>query len=301
MATNDMNFELKFAKHWLDELEQYIPNPTDDAYQQLSDDMKSFVQNQNPMLQWLRLKIAIELDKYRPRNMPILDFANNPDLAYTGGQFDTFNPTLAKLMKAKKFDDARNMLGKNMPNMSTLSAINALNWIKRLQKYPDQIQAAKNASPENEFTAYQELLWTITDDFVNFYNLRNDIGTPILYADLYPDCDDKPLTRGICKIRHTNDNMPHVHVDIYLKNIKNLAKKYNDTVFNTFIITLAHELSHALDNLQPSKTALGAQIMYYDNKTYKPAPTSEYLKSATEINAFHLEDIVKHTLENNDY
>lgn len=293
--------ELDFAQSLLTELEQYIQNPTDDANSKLSPLMRCFIANKDPAHQLAKLKKAIELYQYKPKNMSILDLADNADLHLIGGDFNTYNPNLTQAIKNKKYDKVRDSFAQQMPNLPVVVAEMVDDWVERMKRYEYVIANAINATPEQEWKAYKDLLYTLTGDFVATYNLYNKDADGLCSKVMPFIMEHAPteVTWGTGKCMISADKQS-IRIELYMNRIKNEQTQRNVPLPVLIISLLAHELSHALDRLDARKTALGPQIHTIDDKIYDTSNKNNYYKSATEIQAYDiqaaLETLIMHNL-----
>ncbi len=125
------NYEIENALQIIELLEKYIHaenepeqneilqklrNTNRDAYKLITK------QNYNPKALITKLKKAIKLDEYRPKNLSIISFAVNEDLDYTHGDFDTFDPKLSHMFKNNAAPDTiRERFEQGIKNINLLA------------------------------------------------------------------------------------------------------------------------------------------------------------------------------------
>ncbi|MBR1380107.1 MAG: hypothetical protein IJ560_00755 [Alphaproteobacteria bacterium] len=279
-----------------------------------------------------RIKRAIRMDRYRPRNLSVFQFAYRDDLDFIKGEFDTFNNDLARKMKRdENAADIRDDFDKLTVNRYYVSYQFAHDWIRRLNKYPELVMAAKNATTQDEIAAYSALFSELTSDFCNEYNIDPhtvfvSVVTDWNTAVSRPRGLDK--TYGICMQAFTMvlpSNMSRAEQDAEFKKFQRAPSKYpnakpavkvvvniamvksavkaGDVLFYHMISVFAHEMHHALDRLGPRMGAVGPQVMVADEKTYITSEENidEYKKSATELSSYTVQSLVLKQLKAMDF
>ena len=330
---DDKNIEINFALQTIELLKQYktaknqtekdnILKQIDDIYVSASGLLTVF----SPDELITKITKAISLDKYRPRNMSILQLAISRDLNYVGGDFDTFNSILSQMFKTKA-DTAkiRDKFKAGTVNVYMLAKQFSADWIRRLNNHKDLVDAARNASEENIVDAYNELFNALTNDFCKEYDCHIDskVVTDWATSDVKPS-SDYDSTLGIHNVKVVNStvitrNMSNIEklLDEFLNNSKkselsvvrvnitNVNKCYPDKkdFFYGMIGVLAHETHHALDYQKPRQGALGPQIKHIDRVVSGSASKDlrVYNESATEISSHEIERELFNQLKKSRY
>ena len=318
------NLEIKSALQTIELLKQYksAKNQTekDNILKQIDDihvSASGLLTVFSPDELITKITKAISLDKYRPRNMSILQLAISRDLNYVGGDFDTFNSILSQMFKTKA-DTAkiRDKFKVGTVNVYMLAKQFSADWIRRLNNHKDLVDAARNASEENIVDAYNELFNALTKDFCKEYDCHIDskVITDWENSDVKPN-GGYDITDGfhqhafsVAYPQNISETEKKELVDEFLKdpekhpnaykssfvrvNITNVKKHHPDKndFFYSMISVLAHEIHHALDCQKPRQGALGPQIQYIDRATYVPAHIDDkaYHESATEISSYEI-------------
>ena len=280
-----------------------------------------------------RLKKAISLDKYRPRNLSIFQMAASQDLDFIKGAFNSFSKKLAKNIKNRvPEEEIREAFYYLTLNRFDLSEQIAYDWIQRLNKNKKLVNAARKAEKNYEKQAYQKLFNALTADFCSDYGLGPDrISVKIIddwkKSDIKPKCQDSrekgyqtvgyrlEIPQGLSdkeiqKIKHEFMKSPSTYpcskpvsfIRLHFNNIKN-SKNLSNNFFYNMITILAHELNHSIDSLKPELGAVGPQLIQQDKITYKePSENFEaYKQSATELSSYTIEHTLLKQLQKQKY
>jgi len=262
-----------------------------------------------------RIEKAIELDKYRPKNMNLVQLAISEDLDYIGGDFDTFDRKLNKMFKDNADPDKiRDRFKAGTANIYTLAKQFSADWIQRLKNHKDLVDVARKADTEKMLDAYNNLFRALSQDFCTEYNcvidakLVQDWATsderpkdltlsgfhsPRRFLELTNDMSDAEKQKKKEEFLKDPNNHPDSKkmsiVRINLGNIVNITDPKD--LFATLISTFAHEMHHALDYQNARQGALGPQISLIDAKTYVPHEKDKqaYFSSASEISSYEIE------------
>lgn len=272
-----------------------------------------------------KIEKAIKLDKYRPKNLPIVQLALNKYLENIHGEFDTFDNDINKMLKNnEKPENIRDRFKAATVNIYVLAKRFSNDWVRRLNNHKDLADAARNADEKTAVDAYNKLFWVLAQDFSKEYN--NIQIHPKVVVD-WANSDVKPkgewnkvngfqtTIRGaflktanmseseIQKLKEECDKNPDEHkvskIRVNITNIRNKYKTPND-FFYGMISVFAHEMHHALDWQNPREGALGPQIAHIDKQIYVPVEDNEqaYHASATEISSYVIEDTLLDHLKN---
>lgn len=290
-------------------LEQYIAAPIKPALHTLPILLYKLIKDEAERLQvpylgpkeleelLKKIKVAWTLCIYKPANMPLADFINSEDIPYITGPFSTFDERLSRLMKSQRFSDVRDTFTQSINRYIDSAWDLAYEWQARIQQYPKLIQAAQQATPENEGSVYLDLFSTLTLDFSYAYGLyrfsNNNTLKPGVVCGV---CTEEQLPNGKGVALH-HDTDKHSIIIICLQRLKEEAEKHNVSLFVEAIAALAHELTHALDRQAPNRSPLGAQVNDADKKTKLPPDSSGHFKSASELHAYAVGDNVRRLLK----
>ena len=334
------NIEIEIAKENLKLSEQYAVAETDEDKEQLLSKMDSFwsgiIKTGKFRVYELiaRLERAIKLDKFRPRNLSIFLLAVNKDLYDISGDFNTFDVTLAKMVKEnadpnlirQKFDVAT-------VNRFTLAEQFAYDWMVRLNKNKKLVDQVRNATTtQDEIDAYDKLFSKLAEDFCIYYKMpRNTIDVQVItdwaksdfkpdnYADntfgyhtiawvmtLPPGTSKKQWRKQKEIFMRSPETYPNAIDQSNIRvNIRLIKNRYQDPkeFFWKMISVFVHEMHHSLDVFLPERGALGPQIKIIDKKTYVTAgeDINEYHKSATELSSYEIDHNLFEQLKNRDY
>lgn len=262
---------------------------------------------------------AMNLNRYRPKNMKFTDFVFSNDLDYIGGDFDTFDLDLSRDLKNNTPDtQIRDKFDKATANRFNLIQQFVLDWSLRLDKHPELVIAAKNSNDNNKIEAYTKLCTALANDFCDDYHLPHEaINVEIINEDNDSKISGylKPAfrlptvlrqsltTEEIQAFNSAPDSFPGAKkLSKIVMNMTTIEKHYPDKnyFFNKFISIFAHEMSHALDYLISRYGALGPQVSKADAKTYTTQDDVEYRKSATKRVAFDVDEMLFTYLNNKD-
>lgn len=274
-----------------------------------------------------KIKNAIKLDKYRPKNLSIMDLATSKDLDYINGDFNTFDPQLSKMSKNKRnVTRLHNKFKRATENITMLAQQFSADWIRRLNNHKDLIDAARSATEDIAKDTYAKLFNVLVEDFCKEYhckiqcnvvtdwkempdifkNQNRKITNPkVLIEGLhisctgyvtYPNMSEKEKNKIRKKFEEdlAKNNIDDYKVSAIFINITNIRKSYPDPT-DFFYHTLAnfiHEIHHALDYQNPRQTALGPQVELIDRTSYVPISRSVDANraSATEISSYYIAD-----------
>ena len=274
-----------------------------------------------------KIEKVIKLNEYRPKNLNIMKMAADYDLENIGGEFNTFDRKLSKMIKNNEDPESiRKRFVAGTFNIYMLSKQFAADWIQRLNNHKDLVAAARNATEENAIDAYDKLFKALTKDFCEQYDCHIDskVITDWAAADFKPK-DGWDMTNGYQLTAHgldlpkdiskdekakilsdfhkTPDEYPGAYRESYVRiNISVTRKNHPEPAdfFYTMIISFAHEMHHALDYQKPRQGALGPQIEEIDRKTYVLPTKNEkaYHESATEISSYQIQHELFDQLKN---
>lgn len=304
------NVELEIVNYNIQLLQEYKTENSPNKKQEIFSKIHPFVQSIiikkimsiDEYIQ--RLKKAIILDEYRPKNLMIFEFALGDDLDYTNGKFNTFDLGLSVLEKNEEnCKKIRDKFCYATPNRHILAVQFTDDWVRRLIDNMELYVQVKYAKPDNIKKSYSELFQKLSDDFCDEYNIdKNLIQVKVIqnWSEVEKEKDKKDSTDGLTvfvnRVLYPDDPSKMYFAagaDVYV-----LLKKPED--INYTISVFAHEMHHALDHLEPEKGALGPQVKKIDDKTYVDSNKNfkEYKKSASELSSYEIEEILYNTLKN---
>jgi len=204
------NIEIKNAYQMIDLLKAYAAAKTKAEKDDLLQQMRSFdlgphalltKQNYDPMDLAARIEKAIQLDQYRPKNMPILQLAVSDDLDRIGGKFNTFDEKLSRMIKNnEKPEKIRDRFKGGTYNVHMLAKQFSADWIRRLNNHKDLVDIARktdekyfadaqnhwvesierypetveNPGEEKIIAAYNKLFEALNEDFCKEYDCMID-------------------------------------------------------------------------------------------------------------------------------
>ena len=327
------NIEITSALQAIELLKQYNSAKDqaekDGLLKQLSDaDRFAYLmitrRNHDPLDLAVKMEKAIKLDKYRPKNMPIVKLALSKDLDNINGEFDTFDREMSQMLKNKEDPNKiRDKFKAATANIYVLAKQFSADWIQRLNNHKELVEAARNARDNEAVDAYNKLFYALTQDFSKEYNVQ----VHPLVVDNWESSDVKPngewdkvsgfqtLLKGaflktkdmseedVQRLNEESSKNPDKYVvskvRVNITNVKNKHQNPND-FFYAMISVFAHEMHHALDLQNPRQGALGPQTAIIDRKTYKPVEEDKeaYHQSATEISSYVVEDMLFDKLKN---
>lgn len=333
------NVEIEIAEENLALTEQYAKAKTKEEKERLLSQMDSLWSNLvgrdvfSPYELVARLKRAIKLDKFRPRNLSIFLLAVNRDLFNISGEFDTFDKTLAKMVKEDEDPNLiRERFGVLTVNRFTLAEQFAYDWLRRLHKNKDLVNNVRKATPDNEIAAYNKLFSKLADDFCDYYEMphknicvkvitdwKKSDFKPKIYNDstqgyqttawsmsLPPGTSKEQQQKQTEIFAQSPETYPNSWRQSNIRiNINTVRSHYKDPkeFFWKMISIFVHEIHHGLDDLLPERGALGPQVRQIDKKTYVTAGENlqEYFKSATELSSYEIDAELFKQLQNRDF
>jgi len=245
---------------------------------------------------------AISLDKYRPKNLPIILFAVNKDLNYVNGEFDTFDPELSQMFKNNENPKKiRDKFQTGIQNLCILAEQFSADWIQRFKKHKDLLEAARNSTIDTAQDAYRKLFNALVEDFIKEYGckiqcdvLRDWNELPDMFKKQEKFINSASVSTGIhiqCLGYVTNSNMSekeknkireeyernlaknnidNYKVSVIYINIEAVRKLYPEPTdfFYHNLANFVHEMHHALDYQNTRQGALGSQIEHIDRTIY---------------------------------
>lgn len=297
------NLEVENAKQQIELLRRYNAAQTDDEsrtiVQMLDKDLLDIFINtpETPSGIIPKLEMAIEKDKFRPRNQSLIWFALNPDLEYINGDFSTAMPG-RKVTKQTDQDALRTVLSKTLSNTQNVSKQYASDIIYSLNEIlEDHIQSALNGN----LYAYETILTTIAQDLTENHGDKNAFVR--LEVEVSPDHGPSKTTAGRHLVLTNKKTGVKKHkIIIYLNNIKYMLNKVSkkfavaspteqqQMIFTEVIATFAHEFGHVIDRANPNRGALGAQTSHIGEQIYDKSTRKKYLSNPTEVSSHKIED-----------
>ncbi len=246
-----------------------------------------------------RLKRAIHLEEYRPKNLPIFEFALSNDLDYINGNFDTFDRRLAKMQRdGASPEEIRERFHDATPNRFMMAKQFTNDWIRRLENNRELVYGVKYAEAESQKKLYGMLFQKLASDFCDEYGFdRNLIKVRIVtdWSEVPTQSHTKNSVEGravyhyfATKSDPEKEILDHIDVFVLLKRPEN---------FNYTVGVFAHEMQHVLDELAPEKGSLGPQVKKADDATYTNSDYREYRKSATERSSHEVQKELYYALK----
>ncbi len=233
-----------------------------------------------------RCNRAIELNKFRPKDLSLLDMVVYPDLFHIHGAFSTFVPELTeKRIQDKTPDEIRNLIVSKISNMTEVSEILTKEFLKALDSRTE-FRKRLIGSHQPELFQWGQFLQGIADDISKRLGIKHEVLVGCV-NDWGPssgrshDC----LGNYLCAKKCTSQELSMIILNI--ANLSRVAARYGyDDFFTRFQLfvevcsAFLHEFSHYLDDKIPNLGALGAQKssvakryydfsegVYYDNPT----------------------------------
>lgn len=330
------NIEIQNAKQTIDLLKLYSTAKTQEEKDALLQEI-SLVnygahilltkQNYNASDLVKKIEQAIQLDKYRPKNMSILQLAISDDLEHINGDFDTVDIKLSKMLKNNEEPTKiRDRFIRGTANIYMLAKQFSADWIRRLNNHKELSDSARNANEDTAVDSYNKLFTALTKDFCTEHNchINSKVITDWSTADIKPkkgwndtlgyqqtmpslvlpkNISEQEKTKIIEEFSKNPNEYPDAKQTSYVRlNITNIRKKHHEPTdfFYTMISIFAHEMHHALDYQHPREGALGPQIKHIDDKTYT-TPSEDinsYHASATEISSHEIQHELLNQLKN---
>lgn len=325
------NIEIESALQIIKLLKQYKKTKNDDEKIVLLDQMTNI---NGFILGWLiryntpideiikKIKKAISLDKYRPKNMPVIHFAMDKDLDYVNGEFCTFDRTLSKMIKNNVDNKKiRNRFNSEIPNIDMMAKQFSADWIQRLNDHKKLVNATRKAKESDIPAAYNKLFNVLSYDFYKKYgykikskvlknwdelefkpsiNLDKEMGLEFTQYTIdsdknFSDFDIEKISTQL--LNDKNYKHPGFYIESNIRiNIEPIKKSCpnDDIFFYTMITTFVHEIHHSLDHRNPEQGAIGSQISFIDRKTYTNYSENKraYYKSATEQSSYQIERLL---------
>lgn len=299
------NLELEIAKANIKLLKQYQSEPDVDKRQMIFDQMEPYVQiviGYVPVDEYIaRLSRAIQLDEYRPKNLPVFEFALGKDVDYVTGDFNTVDLKLARMKKDKAPQgEIRERFHYATPNRFMLAQQWTDDWLRRLDNQVGLVEWARSAPPSCIKEAYNTLFQKLSDDFCDEYGFdRSLIRVHVIqnWSEVSSQSETKESVDGkavfIAEVSKLTSRILGLdHVDVYVR----LSHPDN---FSYTVGIFVHEMHHVLDEVAPSKGALGPQIQKMDDETYTHSSGNynEYRKSASELSSHEVQKELYYALK----
>lgn len=321
------NVEIQIAKQTVELLKLYAAAKTQEEKDSFLSQIRSAnlgahivltKRNYDPLDLAAKIDKAIQLDQYRPKNMSIIQLAISDDLDHVGGDFNTFDMKLSRMIKNKEEPEKiRDRFIGGTANIYVLAKQFSADWIRRLKEHKELADAARNAKEDTAVDAYNELFKVLAKDFCEEYNchIRAKVITDWATSDVKPkdgweniggyhqpahgldlpkNISEEEKTKILEEFHKNPVEYPGAYRESLVRiNITNVRKKHPEPIdfFYNMISIFAHEMHHALDYERPRQGALGPQIENADSKTYTNPTESvdAYRASATEISSHEIQ------------
>lgn len=321
------NIELKIVQDNIRLLQQYTRATDENTKNEIKKQMHKLVQgllerNYTPEDLITRLEKAIKLNKFRPHNLSLFLLAKSNDLDNISGDFDTFDPELAKLSKdtEKNGSEIRKKFNAATVNRFDLSKQFVQDWIGRLIEHSDLMKEVRTAVGYNKIPAYNNLFQALAKDFCNKYDIPEK-SVDVKVVKTWATSDIKPIASAeetaafvkdawsinmppqttiaernaiLEKLKNSPQSLPNASVKkmvrVNFSLAEEMAQKFRTNLFVIMMANFAHEMNHVLDSLKPREGALGPQVKLIDQKTYVDMhkDKSEYYQSATELSSYEI-------------
>ncbi|MBR5574962.1 MAG: hypothetical protein IKV93_00255 [Alphaproteobacteria bacterium] len=288
------NLAAEIARSNIKYLKQII-NTTDERGREalapcLSPEIWVMANSSSPQEVIKKLELAIKLDKYRPRDLFIEMFAIHTDLEYVGGEFSTYNPHLAKMMR--NMVAPQQILDEILMDIHTsclqVAEQYALDWQYVIRKNQIMMMHAKKQGKTGNKDAMELFLDSITQDMLALYGIPGNL-LAVKVVDSWnqvPKHMRNNLDKQAYAILTTFKGTSYAEIHIHRQRIYNNSRETDK--FCRVISALAHEFGHYIDEIQPNHGALGEQKAYLGNlfddvADYEDKPTEESSACIGEI------------------
>lgn len=257
-----------------------------------------------------RISRALELDMYRPRDLPIFEFIMSPNLESVEGEFSTFNSKLARMMRDGADDDIlRKYAYDNTHNLVEVSVNLLRAFTKSVDKHRDLFDSLCEIGANVDVKMWNKFFITIASDVGEQFNIPDDVGLYVRVIDSLENApqdirdrhspDDKWLGYEDEVKLSTKPGMKYHEICINRKNIIELFEKKNGRapggveLMRTMMSTFAHEFGHFIDKAIPNRGAVGPQKMSIAKKTHVGFEESKqaYRQNPTEKSSYELTGI----------
>lgn len=246
----------------------------------------------------MRCEHAVKIDKFRPRNLSLIDMAARPDLYNIVGDFSTFDRNLSKKnLQNMTVNHVKEYMNNNIPTSQTCATEVANAVLAVLNKNSLE---QKNLILDSNLLTYSLFFQKIADDMMKELNLPGDAPW-ISFVESWDFLPDAP--KELMAMSGGGDN-PYI-----IMNLNRLREKYSggpDTLFQdvfTFFgvcASFAHEFTHFIDRQYPNRGALGAQKENLSRVIYDKN-SSEYKKNPNEKTPLLTGNIVEQELFKNAF
>lgn len=288
------NLAAEIARSNIKYLKQII-NTTDEMEREalapyLSPEIWVMANSSSPQEMIKKLELAIKLDKYRPRDLFIEMFAIHTDLEYVGGEFSTYNPHLAKMMRDTVAP--QQILDEILMDIHTsclqVAEQYALDWQYVIRKNQIMMMHAKKQGKTGNKDAMELFLDSITQDMLALYGIPGNL-LAVKVVDSWnqvPKHMRNNLDKQAYAILTTFKGTSYAEIHIHRQRIYNNSRETDK--FCRVISALAHEFGHYIDEIKPNRGALGEQKAYLGNlfddvADYEDKPTEESSACIGEI------------------
>lgn len=248
-----------------------------------------------------RMELAIEKDKYRPRNMRIFDFVASPDLDSVGGEISTFDEELSWRVRNGHSDNSlRQFSAGNVVNIDEVKTKYASDWMAILQSHPRLVNQIKKDPQGIDREQLMGIFQTFAADMLK----RQGIKYPHLYVYVVDDWSQVPdgivdknilgadvSVGGFFKPFKTIDSK--IEKSIIVINRAKQPHKDDFDLFVKLINALAHEYGHFVDRKFPNHGMLGGQVASVGQSIYQDGTKAQninvYHDNATEKSSYAIE------------
>lgn len=316
------NIEIEIARGEIEKLRRYLDAIDDETQAVIARTFHTFIKSLikngwTPAELITRIERAIELDKFRPRNLSLFQLATSKDLYRINGDFDTFRPELNSLFRdPAKHGELRDCFDWVTANRFDLSEQFAYDWTRRMAAHPKLVRAAKSATGDDAILgAYNKLFAALCADFCNEYNINRELINAQLIRDwdsIHPWIHDtqsggfqipvyilkrpagmptKVWRKTYNEFTKSPKTYPTASPASLIYVVLAYAHKYKLPMFIQIMSLFVHEMHHALDRLSPRNGALGPQVQKIDDELYVKLTINrdDNFKAASERSSYAIQ------------
>ena len=250
-----------------------------------------------------RCERALEMDKFRPKNLSLIDFVAYPDLFHVAGPFSTYMPEFAnRNIKGCTPDQIRNGIANSITNMTEVSDNLATKFLCALDRRRDAQRRLISDGFSDNLWCWGEFFQGFADEIMQAQNITNQTLLVVCVDDWknFPNIPPETLGNFFC----LNQRKGTV-ISVIALNIKNLKKRisseYDDDFFQRFYlfieacVAFLHEYSHFIDERLPDYGALGAQNSVLARRFYDTS-LPVYNDNPTEVSSYIVGDLLRKRL-----
>ncbi len=234
-----------------------------------------------------RCSHAIAVNKFRPKDLSLLDLVVHPDLFHIRGQFSTFSRDLTDARtQSKTPDEIRSLIVSKISNMTEVSEILTKEFIKAIETRSG-FQRRLIASSKPDRLLWGQFLQEVASEITKKLGVKQEVFVCCVQewgagAGVPEDCLGNYFLAGNTKLSMIVLNLNNLSCVASRKGGEGFFIRFR--MFVEVCVAFLHEFSHFLDDRCPDCSALGAQKSFVA-KRYYDSNSNVYYDNPTEVSA----------------